>query len=247
MEKSKKISICLVMGLVIVLSLCIIIFNIAKSAGESAYAQEIPSVEDKEETVTHKDSFDEGNDSDASPTLFSRIWEWCTVNSVEIFTVAGDIILVACFIFQKLKSKKKLLEIGSNIVTVKNDVANTANSQENVISVTNELIEGYNRFEKALNNFDSTEKGRYMTLLAAAAQTKAILDILTTVYANSKNIPQGVKDLVNLKYADVLKLVKDEKKLESIADTSEMGKAAETENIESTEGNYAKDHEREDN
>lgn len=235
MEKSKKFSICLVMGLVIVLSLCIIIFNIAKSAGESAYAQEISSVEDKE-TVSDEDSFAEYDDSDESPTLFSRIWEWCTVNSVEIFTVVGDVILVACFIFQKLKSKKKLLEIGANIVTVKNDVANTVNSQENVISVTNELIEGYNKFERTLNNFDSTEKNRYMTLLTAAAQTKAILDILTTVYANSKNIPQGVKDLVNLKYADVLKLVGDEKKLENIAETNEIENDIETESTESVEG-----------
>ena len=223
------------MGLVIVLSLCIIIFNIAKSAGESAYAQEISSVEDKE-TVSDEDSFAEYDDSDESPTLFSRIWEWCTVNSVEIFTVVGDVILVACFIFQKLKSKKKLLEIGANIVTVKNDVANTVNSQENVISVTNELIEGYNKFERTLNNFDSTEKNRYMTLLTAAAQTKAILDILTTVYANSKNIPQGVKDLVNLKYADVLKLVGDEKKLENIAETNEIENDIETESTESVEG-----------
>ena len=153
-----------------------------------------------------------------------------------IFTVVGDVILVACFIFQKLKSKKKLLEIGANIVTVKNDVANTVNSQENVISVTNELIEGYNKFERTLNNFDSTEKNRYMTLLTAAAQTKAILDILTTVYANSKNIPQGVKDLVNLKYADVLKLVGDEKKLENIAETNEIENDIATDSTDSVEG-----------
>ena len=48
------------------------------------------------------------------------------------------------------------------------------------------------------------------------AQTKAILEILTTVYANSKNIPQGVKDLVNLKYANVLKTVEDEDKLKEV-------------------------------
>ena len=55
-------------------------------------------------------------------------------------------------------------------------------------------------------------------MIAAFAQTKAILEIMTTVYANSKNIPQGVKDLVNLKYADVLKLVGDEDKLKEIVE-----------------------------
>lgn len=35
--------------------------------------------------------------------------------------------------------------------------------------------------------------------------TKAILEILATVYANNKNIPQAVKDLVNIKYVQALK------------------------------------------
>ena len=86
-----------------------------------------------------------------------------------------------------------------------------------------------------MNNFDATEKERYRTMLAAFAQTKAILEILTTVYANSKNIPQGVKDLVNLKYADVLKLVGDEEKLKGIAEPAET--AEETAEVSSnTEG-----------
>ena len=54
---------------------------------------------------------------------------------------------------------------------------------------------------------------------AMVVQTKAILEILTTVYANSKNLPQGVKDLVNLKYADVLKTINEDKKLKEIADS----------------------------
>lgn len=155
------------------------------------------------------------------PTFFGRVLEWVTANEAEILTVLGDIVLIACMIAQRVKQKKKLVELGTNIVTVKDDVANTASSQKSVVSVTNELIDGYNKFEKALNNFDATENERYKTLLAAFAQTKAILEILTTVYANSKNIPQGVKDLVNLKYADVLKLVGDEDKLKEIAEPAE--------------------------
>lgn len=155
------------------------------------------------------------------PTFFGRVWEWVMANAAEILTVLGDIVLVACLIAQRVKQKKKLVELGTNIITVKDDVANTVSSQKNVVSVTNELIEGYNKFEKALNNFDATENERYKTMLAAFAQTKAILEILTTVYANSKNIPQGVKDLVNLKYADVLKLVGDEDKLKEIAEPAE--------------------------
>ena len=96
------------------------------------------------------------------------------------------------------------------------------------VDQTNELIEGYNRFETALNEFGEKEQERYKTMTAAFVQTKAILKIMTTVYANSKNIPQGVKDLVNLEYADVLKLVGDEKKLQEIVEPEKS-----TENIES--------------
>lgn len=50
-------------------------------------------------------------------------------------------------------------------------------------------------------------------------QSYAILEILHTVYANSKNIPQGVKDLINLKYANCLKQLSDDKELLAIADS----------------------------
>ena len=155
------------------------------------------------------------------PTFFDRIWEWASDNKTEILTVIGDIILVVFLIVQRVKQKKKLVDLGSDILTVKNDVSSTATSQQSVVSVTNELIKGYNKFEKATNNFDKTENERYKTILAAFAYSKAILEVLTTVYANSKNIPQGVKDLVNLKYADVLKLVGDEDKLKEIAEPAE--------------------------
>ena len=164
---------------------------------------------------------------EGEPTFFGRIWEWVQANVAEILTVVGDIVLVGFLIAQKVKQKKKLAAIGADVLTVKDGVTNTETSQRNVVSVTNELIEGYNRFEKALNNFDATEQERYKTMIAAFAQTKAILEIMTTVYANSKNIPQGVKDLVNLKYADVLKLVGDEDKLKEIVEPAETESAAE--------------------
>lgn len=170
-----------------------------------------------------------------APTFFDRIWEWVTVNATEILTVGGDIVLIACLIAQRVKQKKKLVELGANIITVKDDVASTMSSQKSVVNVTNELIEGYNKFEKAINNFDETENERYKTMLAAFAYSKAILEVLTTVYANSKNIPQGVKDLVNLKYADVLKLVGDEDKLKEIAEPAATAEATSGVN-ENTEG-----------
>lgn len=221
MAKSKRVFFRCVLCAALVLLLVGVICFIGAGTASVAHAEELPQdgteivQEEQTEPVAPVEPVEE-------PTFFGRIWEWVTANPTEILTVLGDIILVACLIAQRVKQKKKLVELGANIITVKDDVANTVSSQKSVVNVTNELIEGYNKFEKALNNFDATESERYKTLLAAFAQTKAILEILTTVYANSKNIPQGVKDLVNLKYADVLKLVGDEDKLKEIAEPAEI-------------------------
>lgn len=223
MIKAKRQLLRCIICVALMLFLCVAICFISAGTSSVAHAEELPQDGTEivqEEPVDPVEAADE-------PTFFGRIWEWVTANAAEILTVLGDIILVACLIAQRVKQKKKLVELGTNIITVKDDVANTVSSQNSVVNVTNELIEGYNKFEKALNNFDATEKERYRTMLAAFAQTKAILEILTTVYANSKNIPQGVKDLVNLKYADVLKLVGDEDKLKEIVEPAETEPAAE--------------------
>ena len=36
------------------------------------------------------------------------------------------------------------------------------------------------------------------------------------VYANSKNLPQGVKDLISIKYANVLKALESDEELASV-------------------------------
>lgn len=210
MEKHRKSFLNIVLCALLAVCICMTLAFVDGAHG--AHAEEIVS---EGSEITQEDE----------PTFFGRIWEWTTEHATEILTVVGDIILVAYLVAKNIMSKKRLVDLGKNLLTVKDGVTNTETSQRSVVNVTNELIEGYNRFEKALNNFDTTENERYKTMLAAFAQTKAILEILMTVYANSKNIPQGVKDLVNLKYAEVLKLVGDEDKLKEIAETDEAGKS----------------------
>lgn len=169
--------------------------------------------------------------------FFDRIIEWVTVHRAEVVTVIGNIVVIIYMIAKNVKSKKKLLEIGTNVLSVRDGVANTNTKQGEVVNVTNELIEGYNRFETALNDFGKTEQERYKVMTAAYLQTRAILKIMTTVYANSKNIPQGVKDLVNLEYADVLKLVGDEEKLKEFIEATESpGEASAGEVDKNAEG-----------
>ena len=229
MNKILKLISRLIICAVLVLFLGAMIYAVATRESAVAHAEEL--TQDSAEIVQNDA---EPEISVNAPTFFGRIGEWAFDNQTQILTVVGDVILVGFFVWQKVKSKKKLVELGTNIATVKDNVENTVSSQNSVVKVTNELIEGYNKFEQALNNFDTTENERYKTMLAAFAQTKAILEILTTVYANSKNIPQGVKDLVNLKYADVLKLVGNEDKLKEIVELTDTQGAEEV--SDKTEG-----------
>lgn len=214
MKTLKQKFFCLLACCALVLSFGLVAFGVGTST-TTAYAAEIAaesSETEKTEEIPEAESEVENN------TIFSRVYEWVERYKTEIITAVGDVILVIMLILEKVKSKKATTAIGSQLLSIGKGVTNTETSQNNVVGVTNELIAGYNKFEQTINTFDAKEDERYKTALAAYAYSKAILEILTTVYANSKNIPQGVKDLVNLKYADVLKIVGDDDKLKEIVE-----------------------------
>lgn len=151
----------------------------------------------------------ENTDELENPTFLGRVGEWLNKYKVEIVAFITDIVMLAMVIHNTVKSKKGLLRIGK-------DTSLTNSSQSQVICGLNNLIENYNAIEQKITSYENTENERYKFVAAMVAQTRAVLDILATVYANSKNLPQGVKDLVNLKYADILKTVSDDEKLLSV-------------------------------
>ena len=87
-------------------------------------------------------------------------------------------------------------------------------TQAEVIDVVNLLIESYNKLEAKIDKYNKGEEDRNKAVSDTVKECRAILEILATVYANSKNLPQGVKDLVNLKYANVLKAIEENKPIE---------------------------------
>lgn len=171
----------------------------------SAEATETTPVENEDggEVVPQPDEKEETH------TFLSRVWEFVENNYPEIAATVGNVIVLILLIVNNVKSKKELLKIDSGVLK-------QTQTQSDIVDVVNGLIQGYNTLEEKLSKYNDTEDERYAAVGAMVAQTKAILEILTTVYANSKNIPQGVKDLVNLKYANVLKTVEDEDKLKEV-------------------------------
>lgn len=151
-------------------------------------------------------------------TLFSRVWECLIEHKTEALGVGGDAILIIVSIIIKLRNDKKTKGISDDLKAVKGDASATSISQNSVVNVVNQLIDGYNGMHNSYEKYGLTEANRNKLIGAVMVQNTALLEILTTVYVNNKNLPQGVKDLVNLKYANTLKTLGDDQTLIAIVE-----------------------------
>lgn len=148
--------------------------------------------------------------TEENKTFLGRVQEYLQANYPEIAATVGNVILFILMIVQYVKNKKKLLNIDGS-------VSKQGDTQSQIVGVVNDLISAYNQVEERLEDSGVSVEDR-TNVKTLILQTRAVLDILTTVYANSKNIPQGIKDLVNLKYANCLKVVEgdDKKAIEEV-------------------------------
>lgn len=151
-------------------------------------------------------------------TLFTRIWEFFCSYSNETISVGGSTVLSILFLVLRHSTSKSSKESKREMKSIKGMVTETNESQTEVESAVNNMIDGYNEMKAAYDLYGSTDGERNRIVGAVLATNTAILEILTTVYVNSKNLPQGVKDIVNLKYANCLKTLEDDKKLIAIVE-----------------------------
>lgn len=158
-------------------------------------------------------------------TLFTRVWEFVTTYSGETLSVIGSVILLILNLILKHSSSKMSKETREELEKIKGGVKETLGGQDSVVDVTNRMIDGYNglseRYDAMKETYDrygAMEGERNRIVGAVLATNSAVLEILTTVYANSRNLPQGVKDLVNLKYANCLKSLEDDERLMAIVE-----------------------------
>lgn len=158
-------------------------------------------------------------------TLFTRVWEFVSTYSGETLSVIGSIALLILNLILKHSSSKMSKETKKALENIKGEVEETLGGQTSVVKVVNDMIDGYNGLsnnykdmKEAYDQYGAMEGERNRVVGAVLATNAAILEILTTVYVNSKNLPQGVKDLVNLKYANCLKTLEDDKQLMAIVE-----------------------------
>lgn len=151
----------------------------------------------------------------STDTVFSRLAEFANEHREVLTTVFAFATLIVTSLIEASKSRKKSKEISDDVKVVLNGTSTVANSQGGVIGAVNELIGGYNGLKEAYEKNEGAEDDRNKLIGALMVQTTTILEILTSVYANSKNLPQGVKDLVNLKYAHCLQSLDSDEVLRS--------------------------------
>lgn len=170
-------------------------------------------------------------------TLFTRIWEFVSTYSGETLSAVGSVILLILNLILKHSSSKMSKETKKTLENIKGEVEETLGGQNSVVVVANKMIDGYNdmsqkydAMKESYDQYGATEGERNRVVGAVFATNAAILEILTTVYVNSKNLPQGVKDLVNLKYANCLKTLEDDKQLIAIVEAvrNNLGNATES-------------------
>ena len=175
--------------------------------------------------------------AEENPTFLGRVGEFFVDYASEII---GGSSAVITWIFGALVAKclkKGNDTIVSNINATKATAAETKNktsqissSQTSMLSAINALIGESNalnaRYQESLGNEEARDDAvNHLTVLCTT-----VLEILTTVYANSKNLPQGAKDIVSLKYAKCLKAISG-----VVTDTSVAEGEAEEANEASTE------------
>lgn len=156
-------------------------------------------------------------------TIFSRIWEYVIENKTELLGILGDgVILVLAFLV-KIGADKKNKRVADAVAEVQKTTGLNLSNQQNVVKVVNGMIESYNKleaeykaFKETYDKYGQTEIDRNKVIGALAAEVATVLEILSTVYANSKNLPQGVKDLISIKYANCLKALESDEELASV-------------------------------
>jgi hypothetical protein len=142
------------------------------------------------------------------PTIGGHVTAWIEKYWGEAVAALSAFFVGAFYAFALPWLKRKL----KKIVTAANKNEETTAL---VVGAINQMIEKLEQIEEAHNKKDAEQDEVAKGALEDIANLKregdeirefayATLNILKTVYANSKNIPQGVKDLVNLKYAKAI-------------------------------------------
>jgi len=135
-----------------------------------------------------------------SQNVFSRLWEYVDTYSEQIISYAVDILVLLVIAFTTKGGKKITTKLVGSISKCASE-----DTQTNVVNALNSIIQELNA-----EHAENAELKKMIALLKADLsnvhkETRAIFDAMLSVWGNSKNLPQGIKDLLTLTYSTCLK------------------------------------------
>lgn len=142
-------------------------------------------------------------------TVYDRAIEWWKENEDEISTVVSFVATALFAMFIK-KIKAGILDLTVKIKSLISTSTNSTNKQDELILGFNgqidviEKLVSENSALKAINEQNAKE------IVATKQEIAHIAHILTTVYTNSKALPQGVRDMINIECAQCMRIAAGE-------------------------------------
>lgn len=140
-------------------------------------------------------------------TWVTRIVEYARENKEALLGLVGDLAIFVLAVIIKITSK-----------AIKQGTDNVNESQASSNDRMNVMIDGYNKMRESYEQYGATEEDRNRVVGVLVAQNTAILDMLATAYGNSKNLSQGVKDMIMLKYAGCMKTISEDEQILGIVE-----------------------------
>lgn len=140
-------------------------------------------------------------------TWVTRLIEYVMNNKASLLGALGDGAILVVALLIKVKTSK-----------VKSGTDEINSKQIAFVGAMNGMIDGYNSMKQSHDKYGATEEDRNRVVGVLVAQNTAMLEMLVTAYGNSKNLPQGVKDMIMLKYANCMKSLQDDEQILAIVE-----------------------------
>ena len=173
-------------------------------------SEELPAEDIGNEDAAPDETDEEEHD------IFTRLYEFAMSYRQELVAVAGSAVVVAIETIYERRNKKRSDDTKADVAVIKKDSSSAALGQTSMIDAVNLMIGGYNSMRDSYEKYEGVEDDRNRLIGAVMVQNTALLEILMAVYVNNKNLPQGVKDLVTLRYTNAQKALGDDQELMAI-------------------------------
>lgn len=191
--------------------LCLVVPSSATEIADDTTATDTTTeiVEDETVTIPSEEEIEEIG-TEVYNTLFTRIYEFIEFHKDRIIMVIGFFASIFIAIRDARKRKKTTDDASAVQTAIQLDVSAMKNAQNAIIDVVNNLSAKYAEMKEKYGEYESVEDERNKISGAVMMQNQTILEILTSVYANSSHLPQGEKDIILYKFSKLLTALDDD-------------------------------------